>query len=486
MTIHKYIDGAHADVTNAENQLFPIESTWMAANLNNGATTTATSSLSASAYEVQTSPLASGANYTTRELTDGTSLGASCADGKPFALQGYTMGSTEAEAAGMAPDSDAPFLANITSDMHIIVWNMDCTPMLRVVKIVVNDNDGTATTSDFTLFIDGATTTSGVFATTTVGAHVISEINMSGYTATFGGACDQTGNVSLAAGDRKECTITNDDIPPAPPTTGSITIVKVVVNDDEGTATSSDWMLHLHTTGDPMTDVSGSPQPGSVAGTTYGNVAAGSYHVAETGGPSGYAVSFGGACDTSGFITLAAGESKTCTVTNDDNEPQATGMLLITEVLYDISSPSQGEEGDNEWIEIYNGTNAAMDLGGFTVNDNQASTTIPANTILPSGAYLLVFSSTTTEDLWPSIPEGTMIVVVENGIGQLGNAGDRVVLQNSGGAHVDGVSWGSDTTVLNPSVPAALDGYSLVRTSPTPDTDAAADWTQTVSPTPGS
>ena len=358
-------------------------------------------------------------------------------------------------------------------------------PTLTVEKVVVNDNGGTATTSYFALFVDGMMTTSGVATTSTIGAHTVSETASSTYSMSISGDCAVNGSITLAAGDVKTCTITNDDNPPAPPTTGTITVIKVVVNDDEGTATSSDSIMHLHTV-DPLTDVSGSPQPGSADGTTYSDIAPGTYHGEETDGPDGYTTAFGGACDSDGFITLAAGESKTCTVTNDDTPPQAEGKLLINEVLYDVNTSTQGAEGDNEWIEIFNGTNAAIDLGGFTVSDNTSTTTLPESTILPSDAYLLVFATTTTADFWPSIPEGTMIVVVEDGIGQLGNGGDRVILRNSEGQDVDGVSWGSDTTVLDPSVPVALDGYSIVRQSPTTDTDTNADWTQTISPTPGS
>src|SRR3989338_8017559 len=177
-------------------------------------------------------------------------------------------------------------------------------PTLTVTKVVVNDNGGTATASDFMLFVDGMMTTSGVATTSTIGAHTVSETASSTYSMSISGDCAVDGSITLAAGDVKTCTITNDDNPPAPPTTGTITIIKVVVNNDEGTATSSAWTLHLHTTGDPMTDVSGSPQAGSADGTTYSDIAPGTYHVEETGGPDGYTPTFDGDCDSSGFITL--------------------------------------------------------------------------------------------------------------------------------------------------------------------------------------
>lgn len=94
------------------------------------------------------------------------------------------------------------------------------TTTLTVTKVVVNDSGGTATTSDFTLFIDNATTTSGVATTTSVGAHTVRETPHAGYIGTIGGDCDANGNVTLAAGESKTCIITNNDTatttPPGP------------------------------------------------------------------------------------------------------------------------------------------------------------------------------------------------------------------------------------------------------------------------------
>ncbi len=90
----------------------------------------------------------------------------------------------------------------------------DCAafvPTLTVVKIVVNDNGGTKQVSDFPLFIDGSPVVSGATTTTTVGAHTVSETADPNYTATIGGDCDSSGNITLSAGDVKSCTITNDD-----------------------------------------------------------------------------------------------------------------------------------------------------------------------------------------------------------------------------------------------------------------------------------
>ncbi len=106
-------------------------------------------------------------------------------------------------------------------DSLIDLDDPDCgafIPTLTVTKIVVNDDGGEKDVADFALFIDGVPTLSGVATSTSPGGHAVSETADSGYTGVFGGDCTADGSITLAAGDSKTCTITNDDIeiPPAP------------------------------------------------------------------------------------------------------------------------------------------------------------------------------------------------------------------------------------------------------------------------------
>src|SRR3989344_3556543 len=88
-------------------------------------------------------------------------------------------------------------------------------PTLTVVKAVTNDNGGTMQIENFPLFVDSISIQSGQSTTTTIGAHTVSETNQTGYTATFSSDCALNGAVTLAAGDVKTCTITNNDNAPA-------------------------------------------------------------------------------------------------------------------------------------------------------------------------------------------------------------------------------------------------------------------------------
>ena len=94
------------------------------------------------------------------------------------------------------------------------ITNDDIAPQLTVNKIVVNNNGRTKAVSDFPLFIDGSSVTSGAVNAISAGPHTVSETSDSNYTSAISGDCAADGTITLALGDNKTCTITNDDIPP--------------------------------------------------------------------------------------------------------------------------------------------------------------------------------------------------------------------------------------------------------------------------------
>jgi len=101
----------------------------------------------------------------------------------------------------------------------------------------------------------------------------------------------------------------------ASPTAATLHIIKTVINNDGGTTAASGFNLHVKLSG---TDVTGSPAVGIVSpGTLYSLTAAGTYVVSEDANAS-YSNSFSGDCDSSGNVSLALGDNKTCTIMNDD------------------------------------------------------------------------------------------------------------------------------------------------------------------------
>ena len=140
------------------------------------------------------------------------------------------------------------------------------TPTLSVVKEVVNDDGGTRAPADFSLHVKAAGvdvagspqagSAAGTTYTLEPGTYTVSEDELAGYAASFLGACDASGQVTLAPGEQKTCTIRNDDVAP------SLTVIKRVVNDNGGTAVAGDWTMHIKA-GVPLADVAGkSPFPG--------------------------------------------------------------------------------------------------------------------------------------------------------------------------------------------------------------------------------
>ena len=100
--------------------------------------------------------------------------------------------------------------------------------------------------------------------------------------------------------------------PGTPTSVGAIKVMKIVVG---GTAAPSDFQIHVKSDG---SDVSGSPQAGSSAGTTYVGIAPGTYTVSETGGPAGYVSSFvpGMGCDNGTVSVASSTIPSTCAITN--------------------------------------------------------------------------------------------------------------------------------------------------------------------------
>lgn len=263
--------------------------------------------------------------------------------------------------------------------------------------------------------------------------------------------------------------------PPPPQELPTLTLVKVVINDNGGHATTTDFQAMI----DDANVSWGVPQTLSV----------GAHMASESTSMLGYTPSeWGGDCSADGTITLAAGESKTCTITNDDNPPPVTGKLLITEVYYDPDTAhgNQGSPDDNEWVEIHNGMNTPVNLAGYFLHDATHADALPGIT-LPVGGFIIVTDAATTPLFW-DIPEGASIVFLGgNGIGNgLSNTSDTVWLENSASTTVDAVSWGTNTMAFNPAVIDVADGHSIARSPITVDTDTAADWVDNTTPTPGS
>src|SRR5439155_1743190 len=147
-----------------------------------------------------------------------------------------------------------------------------------------------------------------------VGSYTVTETADPGYDTTYSAGC--TGTIAL--GETKTCTVTNDD------KAAHLIIIKTVINNNGGTQSASAFsgtISGINAVGGNSWN--GTPSPG--LDKTLSSV--GSYSVTETA-DVGYDTTY--SADCSG--TIALGETKTCTVTNDDRKAH---LIIIKNVSND-------------------------------------------------------------------------------------------------------------------------------------------------------
>ena len=225
---------------------------------------------------------------------------------------------------------------NAGQNKECIITNNDIPSNLTVVKIIINDNGGNAVLSDFTpLTINGNAVVNGTKNTLDSGVYRIGEANKPGYTATIGGDCAENGLVFIGLGEEKTCTITNNDDP------AHILVIKNLINDRGGNNVESDFMMHI--TGTVGTfDFAGSSIGTNVV------VNAGNYVVTEDPniGPN-FGYQSGLSADCTGTVT--SGETKICTIINDDVAPTLT-------LVKNVTNNNGGTAGINNFGMTINGS----------------------------------------------------------------------------------------------------------------------------------
>jgi hypothetical protein len=179
----------------------------------------------------------------------------------------------------------------------------------------------------------------------------------------------------------------------------------------------------------------------------------------------------------------------------------SSSTLLISEVLYD----APGTDEDEEWIEIYNPTAAAIDLSGYKIGDEEEQGEgegmyqFPPEVSIPSTGVIVIALKATgfyalygfnpdyeVTDTDPSVPDMIKYSAWATGKIALSNNGDEVLILDGGDAIVDAMSYGDKTTFFDPPCPDVATGHSLERSPANVDTDTFEDWIDQESPDPGS
>ena len=220
------------------------------------------------------------------------------------------------------------------ADITCTITNNDQVPSLTLIKTVTNDNGGSAVATNWILTADGTGSNdiSGDGGAISDGSLLADTFALSestgpaGYTAgswSCVGGTQNGANITLALGQSATCTINNDDSAP------KLTLNKVVVNDNGGTALESAWTLTA--TGNPVTDPATLTGPGAAGNADVVSGAgfdAGTYDLSESTGPANYTASTwsctGGQTGTEAKVTVALGADIACTITNDDDAPKLT------------------------------------------------------------------------------------------------------------------------------------------------------------------
>lgn len=243
------------------------------------------------------------------------------------------------------------------------ITNDDIAPTITLIKSVTNNNGGTAGVNDFGLTIGGTTVTSGqtlgVQSNTDI---ALNEAGKTGYSfvSMTGTNCPTSlgGTVNLLPGQNVTCTIANDDQP------AHLVVIKHVITDNGGTATVSEFAMTIN----DVTATGGNTFAGSESGTNKTLTTVGLYNVTESG-PSGYGASY--STDCTGTITL--GETKTCTVTNDDIAPS----LTLNKIVVNSNGANKTE---SQWTLTASGSTTISGPGAAGSADVVSGTTFSAGT----------------------------------------------------------------------------------------------------------
>ncbi len=204
--------------------------------------------------------------------------------------------------------------ASVRGRLHLIK-DLHFTSLI-VTNVV---NGGTAQATDFQFFANGIPIATGTATTLAPNSYTITQTGPADYTTTYGGNCNSSGVVNLLINDAKTCTATHTFSAAG---TGQLRIVKTVINNNGGTKTPANWTYFIDA----------SPVPHD----TFVSVPAGAHNVSESADASYQPSTWGTDCAANGSVNVVAGQSYTCTITNDDNplsgSTPPTGTIEISSV----------------------------------------------------------------------------------------------------------------------------------------------------------
>ncbi len=156
-----------------------------------------------------------------------------------------------------------------------------------------------------------------------------------------------------------------------------------------------------------------------------------------------------------------------------------SGSVVINEIHY---NPGPGDDGDAEFFELHNPTGSAIDLTGFTVDDDESflpgeMETLTLSGTIPAGGYVIIApTGFDTLGRWGVAPIATMDF-------GLGGGGDTITLRDAAGTIIDEVIYDDDSPWTD--LPDG-NGPSLELTDAFLDNTLPSSWAPSIGgPTPG-
>ncbi len=233
---------------------------------------------------------------------------------------------------------------------------------LTVIKTVDTKNVGIAVPGNFTIHVlngtpdqfPGADENGTTVAVPGNGSYSVTEDPVDLYEGHFDNGCAGT----MTPGGSATCNITNEY---TGPTQGKITIIKDLKNYNGGTLSNEDFHFILD---------NNNPQAFPVNGQVDVMVDPGTHNVTEQeANANGYNTSYGGDC---GNIQVFAGQSYTCTITNDDKAPSLTLNKVVEGGNAPASSWTLTATGPTGFSgagpSVSNGD--SFDVGSYTLSES--------------------------------------------------------------------------------------------------------------------
>lgn len=142
----------------------------------------------------------------------------------------------------------------------------------------------------------------------------------------------------------------------------------------------------------------------------------------------------------------------------------SNAQLVVNEIHADPASGSAGDANkdgtrstsEDEFVEIYNIGNSAVNISGWRLRDNAVSNrhTFPSGTVLPAGGTIVVFGGGNPQGSFG----GSLVQTATSGALGLNNGGDRVSLLNGSGSTVNSYQYSRNQGGDNQSITRSPDG----------------------------